>query len=104
MAISPNGVEIPGRETSPDRQSLERKHPELAGNRWLLFLSRIHPKKGVSELLRVWRDTEGDFPQWQLIVAGPDLEGYEPCMRRGALYSKIAKLATFGGQVSCSAA
>ena len=102
IAIIPNGVEIPDRETNPDRQSLERKHPELAGKRWLLFLSRIHPKKGVSELLRVWRDTEGDFPQWQLIVAGPDLEGYEPGMRREALNSKIANRVTFAGMLSGS--
>ena len=102
IAIIPNGVEIPDRETNPDRQSLERKHPELAGKRWLLFLSRIHPKKGVSELLRVWRDTQGDFPQWQLIVAGPDLEGYESGMRREALNSKIANRVTFAGMLSGS--
>ena len=102
IAIIPNGVEIPDREANPDRQSLEGKHPELAGKRWLLFLSRIHPKKGVSELLRVWRDTECDFPQWQLIVAGPDLEGYEPDMRREALNSKIANRVTFAGMLSGS--
>src|SRR5256884_1590028 len=102
IAIIPNGVEIPDREANPDRQSLERKHPELAGKRWLLFLSRIHPKKGVSELLRVWRDTQGDFPQWQLIVAGPDLEGYQPGMRREAPNSKIANRVTFAGKLCCS--
>ena len=100
IAIIPNGVEIPDREANPDRQSLERKHPELGGKRWLLFLSRIHPKKGVSELLRVWRDTEHDFPQWQLIVAGPDLDGYEPRMRREALDSKMANRVTFTGMLS----
>jgi len=102
IAIIPNGVEIPDRETNPDREKLERKHPELAGKRWLLFLSRIHPKKGVSELLRVWREIERDFSQWQLIVAGPDLEGYEPGMRREALNSKIANRVTFAGMLSGS--
>jgi len=100
IAIIPNGVEIPDRKANPDRQILEGKHPELAGKRWLLFLSRIHPKKGVSELLRVWRDIESDFPQWQLIVAGPDLEGYEPALRREAFASKIANRVTFTGMLS----
>jgi glycosyltransferase involved in cell wall biosynthesis len=100
IAVIPNGVEIPDREATPDRESLERKHPELAGKRWLLFLSRIHPKKGVSELLRVWREIERDFSQWHLIVAGPDLDGYQSRLRREAVDSKIANRVTFAGMLS----
>jgi glycosyltransferase involved in cell wall biosynthesis len=102
IAIIPNGVEIPDRQENPDREDLERKHPELAGKRWLLFLSRIHPKKGVSELLRVWRDLERDFSQWHLIVAGPDLDGYQPRIRREAFDTKIANRVTFAGMLSGS--
>ena len=102
IAVIPNGVEIPDREANPDRESLERKHPELAGKRWLLFLSRIHPKKGVSELLRVWRKLEPDFSQWHLIVAGPDLDGYQSRIRREVFDSKIANRVTFAGMLSGS--
>jgi glycosyltransferase involved in cell wall biosynthesis len=100
IAIIPNGVEIPDREANPDRKKLERKHPELAGKRWLLFLSRIHPKKGISELLWVWREIERDFSQWHLIVAGPDLDGYQSRIRREAF--EIANRVTFAGMLSGS--
>jgi glycosyltransferase involved in cell wall biosynthesis len=36
----------------------------------VLFLSRIHEKKGIHELLRVWRQLPGQ--DWDLVLAGPD--------------------------------
>lgn len=42
----------------------------------LLFLSRIHPKKGVENLLLAWKQIEQKFPDWDLHIAGPDNGGY----------------------------
>jgi glycosyltransferase involved in cell wall biosynthesis len=82
IAIIPNGVDQSTDDLPVDREILETTHPELIGRRWLLFLSRIHPKKGVAELLTVWRKVESRFPDWQLILAGPDLDGYALAARR----------------------
>jgi glycosyltransferase involved in cell wall biosynthesis len=81
IAIIPNGVDLPADELPFDRKILESRHPELIDRRWLLFLSRIHPKKGVAELLTAWREVENRFPNWQLILAGPDLDGYAAAAR-----------------------
>lgn len=35
------------------------------------FLGRIHPIKGVAELVQAWRSIEGEFPDWRLEVVGP---------------------------------
>jgi glycosyltransferase involved in cell wall biosynthesis len=102
IAIIPNGVEIPDREANPDRASLERKHPELAGKRWLLFLARIHPKKGVSELLRAWHEIHDYFQEWHLILAGPDLEGYSNRMKREAANYQLSDRVTFTGMLNGS--
>jgi glycosyltransferase involved in cell wall biosynthesis len=64
IAVIPNGVDplpnIPAEARGPERP-------------YVLFLSRIHQKKGVSELLSVWRDLK---PRgWGLVLAGPDEQG-----------------------------
>ncbi|WP_374308103.1 glycosyltransferase [Methylocella sp.] len=48
--------------------------PEVADKRFLLFLSRIHPKKGVDLLIDAFAAAAGD-PDLNLVVAGPDSVG-----------------------------
>lgn len=55
-------------------QSLEQK--QLGGRRQLLFLGRIHPIKGVDNLLHAWQAVEHKFQDWDLVVAGPDNVDY----------------------------
>lgn len=62
IAIVANGVEVP--RSLPARIEQDRKR--------LLFLSRIHPKKGIITLLRAWAAIEAAHPDWDLIIAGPD--------------------------------
>lgn len=53
---------------------LEPKHAD--SRRQLLFLSRIHPIKGVDILLHAWQAVEHKFPDWDLQIVGPDNGGY----------------------------
>jgi len=46
--------------------------PNLRGRRLILFLGRIHPKKGVDLLIEAFARVAGEFPEFDLIVAGPD--------------------------------
>lgn len=64
VAIIPNGVDIP---------DLPPKSP--GNSRTLLFLGRIHPKKGLDMLLPAWQAVQDRFPEWRLVVAGSD-HGY----------------------------
>jgi glycosyltransferase involved in cell wall biosynthesis len=41
----------------------------------LLFLSRVHKKKGLDLLLPAWAKVHGKFPDWNLAVAGKDEDG-----------------------------
>jgi len=65
VAVLPNGIDIPPLQEKP-----------AGGQRTLLFLSRIHPKKGLDMLLPAWRAVQDRFPEWRLRIVGPDNGGY----------------------------
>lgn len=76
IVVLPNGVDLQVTGVIPPREILERRFPELHGKRWLLFLGRLDPKKGLDLLLDLWREVGPHFPDWRLLVAGPDLGGF----------------------------
>ena len=77
IALVPNGVDIKDLNRKPEREILINLFPELKAKKWLLFLSRIHPKKGLDNLLFAWKNIANLFDEWHLIIAGPDLVGYQ---------------------------
>lgn len=86
IAIVPNGIDIPDLAPRPE------------GPRRALFLSRIHPKKGLPLLLRAWKAVEAAHPDWELVVAGIDEGGHEAEMKALARELRIARIA-FPGPV-----
>ena len=54
IVVAPNGVDMP--EKIPGREVVEQKFPQLKGKVWVLFMSRIHPKKGIDLLLHAWKE------------------------------------------------
>lgn len=64
IAVIPNGVDIP--------DAVEKTE---GVDRTLLFLGRIHPKKGLDLLLPAWKILQSRFPEWRLRIVGDD-KGY----------------------------
>lgn len=60
----------------------------LDGKKYLLFLSRIHPKKGCDLLVSAFAALAKDNPELDLVVAGPDQTG---------LTKKLAEIAAKTG-------
>jgi glycosyltransferase involved in cell wall biosynthesis len=60
VVIIPNGVDLP-------ELLLEVNKP---AQRTLLFLSRVHPKKGIDRLLTAWRELQEMHPNWRLAIVG----------------------------------
>jgi glycosyltransferase involved in cell wall biosynthesis len=76
IEIVPNGVDLLDLLTTEDTESTE-------GRKRLLFLGRIHPKKGLVALLKAWAKLRNspsairDSAEWQFVIAGWDQGGHE---------------------------
>lgn len=64
--------------------------PELCGKRLLLFLSRIHEKKGCDLLLQAFARVAGMDSSLHLVMAGPDKTGLSPILKQQAQALGIA--------------
>jgi glycosyltransferase involved in cell wall biosynthesis len=71
LAVIPIAMDDGARATIPVRRN---------GVRTCLFLSRIHPKKGIALLLEAWRAVRPEG--WQLLIAGPDGGAYQRTLER----------------------
>ena len=93
IAIIPNGIDLP---TGPARSAAPWQGVIEPGKKVLLFLSRIHPKKGLVNLLKAWahnrQSTIGNrrFEEWVLAIAGWDQGGHEQELKKLATELAVA--------------
>jgi glycosyltransferase involved in cell wall biosynthesis len=69
VAVIPNGVELSSGSGAPT------SGVPGDGSRTALFLSRIHPKKGLPLLIDAWGKVR--TAGWRLVIAGPDEGGHK---------------------------
>ncbi len=86
VAIIPNGIDVP--ENAP---FLGRK-----AGRTLLFLSRVHPTKGIELLLEAWAALQDEHRQWEVRIVGPGDPDYLLRLRELALKLRAERV-TFEG-------
>lgn len=97
IAIIPNGVDVP---FSRDAQPFFKLHPGLAGKRIVLYLARLHPKKGVDLLLQAWRQIALQHADAHLVLAGPDSDGMLARLQQAAADGGFANTVTFAGMLT----
>jgi poly(glycerol-phosphate) alpha-glucosyltransferase len=96
--VVPNGVDL---------AKFDRKAPPLAvqlglapGGATLLFMSRLHPKKGLDVLLRAFAQVSAALPALTLVIAGNDAgTGYAGELTRLAGTLGIGDRCRFAGEV-----
>jgi glycosyltransferase involved in cell wall biosynthesis len=67
IAVVPNGIDLPSPFPTLDSGS--------AVPRTVLYLGRVHPKKGLDRLIDAWARIEREHPDWRLRIVGPSEGG-----------------------------
>ncbi|MDX1953708.1 MAG: glycosyltransferase [Verrucomicrobiota bacterium] len=88
--IIPLGLKCPNLDPINTRNRFFTDHPETVGKKLLLFLGRLHEKKGCDLLLHAFaRNCRGT--DWTLLMVGPGLEDYSQKLRVLAVSLGIEK-------------
>ena len=68
IEIIPNGLNVSKYQLA--------SHETQDSKRTILFLSRIHPKKGIELLFDAWEELKFLWPEWQVHIVGDGAEDY----------------------------
>lgn len=91
ICIIPNGMDIPEDQMAEHKkQSAPWKGRVETGQKVLLYLGRIHPKKGLVNLIKAWAALKNSQPStknhqlsnWVLAIAGWDQNAHELELKR----------------------
>jgi glycosyltransferase involved in cell wall biosynthesis len=91
IAVIPHGIDLP--LDLPSRHLVERGSNEKT----ILFLSRIHPKKGLFELVQACARLKER--NWRVIIAGPDPDGYQAVIEKAVSGAQMQGKFSFVGSV-----
>lgn len=100
------GIKGPEGDSEQQRKAFLSKHPDLEGKRMILYLSRIHEKKGCDLLLeafaRVVREpgSVAGSTDLRLVMAGPAAGNYGAAMQALAKQLGIDHLVTWPGMLT----
>jgi len=92
IAVIPNGLGIPVLPASRTGEARQRT---------VLFMSRLHPKKGLLDLVAAWAAVV--VPGWRLVIAGPDEDGYGQVVEQAVVRAGLSGSVTFTGAVTGAA-
>jgi glycosyltransferase involved in cell wall biosynthesis len=82
--VVPYGTGEPPTNIEAQAEAWFGRVPELRGRRYLLFLSRIHEKKGCDLLIEAFARVAPKYPEVDLVIAGPDQVGLQAKLQKQA--------------------
>jgi glycosyltransferase involved in cell wall biosynthesis len=88
--VVPYGASGPPTRPEQLRESFYQECPQLRGKRFLLFLGRIHRKKGCDLLINAFGQIANQDPELELVMAGPDQQQWTAQLKNMAQQLGIA--------------
>ncbi len=93
------GTGKPPGDRAKHLKAFRAAYPELAGKRIVLFLGRIHPKKGCDLLVRAFAEVAREVPDAHLVFAGPGDDQVMAELRAIAVREGVAERVTWTGML-----
>ncbi|HEX3662188.1 MAG TPA: glycosyltransferase [Acidobacteriaceae bacterium] len=94
------GISHPSGEPAAQIEAFHAKFPALRGRRYLLFMSRLHEKKGCDLLVDAFARLASEFPDVDLVVAGPDPVSLQAKLQERAARNGIADRVHWPGMLT----
>lgn len=98
-AVANLGTAVPAGDPEGQAEEFFAQYPALRGKRLALFLSRIHAKKGCDLLIKAFAETLARDPDWRLVMAGPDQDGWRVELTALSSRAGIADRITWTGML-----
>ena len=100
--VIPNGIPKSEIAYPSDPGTFLSLHPELYGKRIILFLGRLHPKKGLDLLGDAFAaiERESHFDDVRLVIAGPDEGGYRAELEKRLASRGVISKTVFTGMLT----
>jgi glycosyltransferase involved in cell wall biosynthesis len=95
--VSPLGVEPPAPSSTQAQERFFERYPQLRNMRTLLFLGRLHPKKGCDILIDAFANATDDSVS--LVLAGPDQIGWQKDLEQQAERLGVKQRVVFPGML-----
>ncbi len=96
VAVIPNGIDIPDdRKSTGESQKPAWEEHTQKGQKVLLYLGRLHPKKGLVNLLKAWAQIKK--PEWILAIAGWEEGGHQNELQKLASELQLQSSVVFLG-------
>lgn len=88
--VASYGTSLPPSDAAELSARFLAKCPDLRGKRLLLYLSRIHEKKGCDLLVEAFAKVAANDPDLRLVMAGPDQTGWVAKLKEQAARLGVA--------------
>ena len=93
------GTSNPMGHAALEIQDFHGQFPGLGDKKLLLFMGRIHPKKGCDLLIEAFARALSQDPRWHLVIAGPDQVGWRADLQQRALQAGLDERITWTGML-----
>lgn len=94
------GISTPIGDAKKQREIFYEHYPETRNKRVILFLGRIHAKKGCDLMIKAFSKYAKSTPDLHLVIAGPDNTEWVPALKKIAKDSGVSDRITWTGMIS----